>query len=129
MDRKLTRTSLGARIRLTPQKDWEVNNPTPGPPGSHLQEVIRGLENVQYEFNSSASGGKKVSVADLMVLAGCAALEKASGLSVPFTPGRTDASQDQTDAQTFKHLEPIADGFRNYGKSKLSHKGRNGREC
>ena len=101
----------GARIRLAPQKDWKVNNP------SQLQEVLSALEGVQKNFNSSASGGKKVSLADVIVLAGCAALEKASGVSVPFTPGRADASQEQTDAQSFEHLEPAADGFRNYGKS------------
>jgi catalase-peroxidase len=95
----------GARIRLSPQKDWEVNNP------AKLSKVLSALEGVQKKF------GKKVSLADLIVLAGTAALEKASGVSVPFTPGRTDASQDQTDAESFKHLEPHADGFRNYGKS------------
>ena len=100
----------GARIRLAPQKDWKVNNP------SQLGKVLGTLEGIQKNFNSSASGGKKVSLADLIVLAGCAALEKASGVSVPFTPGRTDASQEQTDAQSFEHLEPYADGFRNYGK-------------
>jgi len=101
----------GARIRLAPQKDWKVNNP------SQLREVLSALEGVQKNFNNSQSGGKKVSLADLIVLAGCAAVEKAAGVSVPFTPGRTDASQDQTDAQSFEHLEPAADGFRNYGKS------------
>ncbi|KAK5726435.1 hypothetical protein LTR17_012761 [Elasticomyces elasticus] len=101
----------GARIRLEPQKDWEVNNPT------QLKEVLGALEGVQKKFNDSASGGKKVSLADLIVLAGCAALEKAAGTKVPFTPGRTDASQEQTDAKSFEHLEPFADGFRNYGKS------------
>lgn len=101
----------GARIRLAPQKDWKVNNP------AQLQEVLSTLENVQQKFNGGAAGGKKVSLADLIVLAGVAALEKASGVSVPFTPGRTDATQEQTDAETFSHLEPIVDGFRNYGKS------------
>ncbi|KAI9050613.1 hypothetical protein LZ554_005772 [Drepanopeziza brunnea f. sp. 'monogermtubi'] len=101
----------GARIRLAPQKDWKVNNP------AQLAEVLGVLEGVQQQFNGAASGGKKVSLADLIVLAGVAALEKASGVSVPFTPGRTDASQEQTDIQSFEHLEPIADGFRNYGKS------------
>ncbi|KAI9712068.1 MAG: hypothetical protein M1820_001777 [Bogoriella megaspora] len=101
----------GARIRVAPQKDWEVNNP------QQLSKVLSALEGVQKKFNSSASGGKKVSLADLIVLAGVAALEKASGASVPFTPGRNDASQEQTDEQSFKHLEPLADGFRNYGKS------------
>lgn len=101
----------GARIRLAPQKDWEVNNP------AQLSEVLKALEGVQKSFNESQSGGKKVSMADLIVLAGCAAVEKAAGVSVPFTPGRTDATDDQTDAKTFEHLEPVADGFRNYGKS------------
>ncbi|KAH7136095.1 catalase-peroxidase [Dendryphion nanum] len=100
----------GARIRLAPQKDWEVNNP------KQLSEVLKALEGVQKKFNDSASGGKKVSIADLIVLGGVAALEKASGVSVPFTPGRADASQEQTDAESFTHLEPIIDGFRNYGK-------------
>jgi len=77
---------------------------------------LASLEKVQKEFNDSSSGGKKVSLADLIVLAGCAALEKASGISVPFTPGRMDSSQEQTDTETFSHLEPHADGFRNYGK-------------
>ena len=101
----------GARIRLAPQKDWKVNNPP------QLSEVLSALEGVQKKFNDSQSDGKKVSLADLIVLAGCAALEKAAGVSVPFTPGRMDASLDQTDVQSFKHLEPAADGFRNYGKS------------
>ncbi|PBP19950.1 peroxidase/catalase 2 [Diplocarpon rosae] len=101
----------GARIRLAPQKDWKVNNPP------QLKEVLSALEGVQNNFNGSASGGKKVSLADLIVLAGVAALEKASGVSVPFTPGRTDATQEQTDVQSFEHLEPVADGFRNYGTS------------
>ncbi|TKA82005.1 Catalase-peroxidase [Friedmanniomyces simplex] len=101
----------GARIRLEPQNSWEVNNP------SQVKEVLSALEGVQKKFNGSASGGKKVSLADLIVLAGCAAVEKAGGVRVPFTPGRTDASQEQTDAKSFEHLEPHADGFRNYGKS------------
>jgi catalase-peroxidase len=101
----------GARIRLEPQKDWEVNNP------KELAEVLKALEGVQSKFNSSASGGKKVSLADLIVLAGTAAVEKAAGVSVPFVPGRNDASQEQTDIESFKHLEPVTDGFRNYGKS------------
>jgi catalase-peroxidase len=101
----------GARIRLAPQKDWKVNNP------AQLSKVLSQLENLQNKFNSSASGGKKVSLADLIILAGSAALEKAAGVPVPFTPGRTDASQEQTDAESFTHLEPFADGFRNYGKS------------
>lgn len=96
----------GARIRLAPQKDWEVNNP------KQLSEVLTALEGVQKKFND---GGKKVSLADLIVLAGSAALEKASGVSVPFTPGRADATEEQTDVQSFEHLEPAVDGFRNYG--------------
>ncbi|KAF2026935.1 catalase/peroxidase HPI [Setomelanomma holmii] len=98
----------GARIRLAPQKDWEVNNP------KDLAEVLKALEGVQSKFNGS---GKKISLADLIVLAGTAAVEKAAGVSVPFAPGRTDATQEQTDAQSFEHLEPVTDGFRNYGKS------------
>ena len=93
----------GARIRLEPMKDWKVNNP------SQLKEVLSALEGVQKKFG-------KVSLADLIVLAGCAALEKVSGVSVPFTPGRADASQEQTDVESFKHLEPYVDGFRTYGK-------------
>lgn len=93
----------GARIRLAPQKDWKVNNP------SQLNEVLSALDKVQKNFS------KKVSVADLIVLAGSAALEKASGSPVPFTPGRTDASQEETDVESFEHLEPYTDGFRNYG--------------
>lgn len=98
----------GARIRLAPQKDWKVNNP------AQLSEVLSTLESVQKKFNSS---GKKVSLADLIVLAGTAAVEKAAGIPVAFTPGRADASQEQTDAASFEHLEPVTDGFRNYGKS------------
>lgn len=100
----------GARIRLAPQRDWAIN--------SHLQldKVISALEGIQSRFNSS-SAPKKVSIADLIVLAGVAAVEKASGTSVPFTPGRMDASQEQTDVVSVGHLEPAADGFRNYGKS------------
>ena len=101
----------GARIRFAPQKNWKVNNPP------QLSEVLSALEGVQKNFNDSQTGGKKVSLADLIVLAGCAAVEKAAGVPVPFTPGRMDASQDQTDAQSFEHLEPVAEGFRNYGKS------------
>ncbi|KAK3301849.1 heme peroxidase [Chaetomium strumarium] len=101
----------GARIRLAPQKDWKVNNP------AQLAEVLKALEGVQAKFNTSAAGGKKVSLADLIVLGGVAALEAAApGVSVPFTPGRTDASQEQTDVHSFGHLEPYADGFRNYGR-------------
>ena len=98
----------GGRIRLEPQKSWEVNNPV------ILNEVIPALEHVQKGFQA---GGKKVSFADLVVLAGCAAIEKATGVSVPFRPGRMDASQEMTDVEGFHYLEPIADGFRNYGKS------------
>ena len=101
----------GARIRLAPQKDWKVNNP------AQLSEVLSALEGVQKKFNGSQSGGKKVSLADLIVLAGCTAVEKAAGVLVPFTPGRMDASQEQTDVESFEHLEPVAEGFRNYGKS------------
>ena len=101
----------GARIRLAPQKDWKVNNPP------KLSAVLSALEGVQKKFNSSQSGEKKVSLADLIVLAGSAAVEKAAGVSVPFTPGRGDASQEQTDVESFTHLEPLADGFRNYGTS------------
>ncbi len=103
----------GARIRLAPQKDWDVNQP------AQLAAVLRTLEAIQLAFNSSQSGGKKVSLADLIVLGGCAAIEDAAkkaghDVEVPFTPGRTDASQDQTDAHAFAVLEPKADGFRNY---------------
>jgi catalase-peroxidase len=103
----------GARIRLAPQKDWEVNNP------AQLAEVLRKLEAIQAEFNASASGGKKVSLADLIVLGGAAAIEKAAkeaghDVEVPFAPGRMDASQEQTDVESFAPLEPRADGFRNY---------------
>ena len=98
----------GARVRLAPQKDWKVNNP------AQLAEVLSALEGVQKKFQA---GGKKVSLADLIVLAGTAAVEKAGGVSIPFTPGRTDASQEQTDVESFTYLEPVADGFRNYGKS------------
>jgi catalase-peroxidase len=106
----------GARIRLAPQKDWEVNNPP------ELAKVLRALEAVQTEFSASASGGKKVSLADLIVLGGSAAVEKAGAdggiaVKVPFTPGRTDASAEQTDAESFAPLEPISDGFRNYRKN------------
>ncbi len=105
----------GARIRLAPQKDWEVNNPT------QLAGVLDTLGRIQGEFNSAQSGNKQVSLADLIVLAGCAGVEKAAAnggktVSVPFTPGRTDASDEQTDAASFDVLEPIADGFRNYVK-------------
>jgi catalase-peroxidase len=103
----------GARIRLAPQKDWEANDPT------ELAGVLRTLEQVQQDFNSAQSGGKRVSLADLIVLGGCAAVEQAArnaghDVTVPFTPGRTDASQEQTDVESFAVLEPTADGFRNY---------------
>ncbi len=103
----------GARIRLAPQKDWEINNPT------ELATVLQTLEQIQQDFNSSQSGGVKVSLADLIVLAGAAAVEKAAknaghDITVPFTPGRTDATQEQTDVESFAVLEPRADGFRNY---------------
>jgi catalase-peroxidase len=106
----------GARIRLAPQKDWEVNEP------AQLNAVLEKLEAIQQEFNALQSGGKKVSLADLIILAGSAAVEKAAkdagiDVSVPFTPGRTDASQEQTDVQSFAPLEPRYDGFRNYTNS------------
>jgi catalase-peroxidase len=103
----------GARIRLAPQKDWKVNQP------AQLKTVLAKLEAIQKEFNAAQSGGKKVSLADLIVLGGCAAVEKAAkatghDVKVPFTPGRMDASQEQTDVDSFAPLEPVADGFRNY---------------
>jgi catalase-peroxidase len=103
----------GARIRLEPQRDWEVNNP------AELAKVLQTLEGIQQDFNSSQSGGKKVSLADLIVLGGCAAVEQAAknaghDVTVPFAPGRTDASQEETDVEAFEVLEPDADGFRNY---------------
>ncbi len=109
----------GARIRLAPQKDWEVNQP------AELAKVLRKLEAIQKEFNSAQSNGnkgKKVSLADLIVLGGCAAVEEAAkkaghGVKIPFTPGRTDASQEQTDVHSFAVMEPVADGFRNYLRS------------
>ena len=106
----------GARIRLHPQKDWEVNQP------KELAKVLQKLEAIQEEFNASAAGGKKVSLADLIVLGGGAAIEKAAkdaghDVKVPFTPGRMDASQEQTDVDSFAPLEPMADGFRNYYRS------------
>ena len=109
----------GARIRLAPQKDWEVNQP------DQLAGAIKTLEGIQNDFNSTQSGGKKVSLADLIVLAGCAGVEKAAknaghDVTVPFTPGRMDASQDQTDVESFAVLEPAADGFRNYLKTKYA---------
>ena len=109
----------GARIRLSPQKDWEVNQP------AQLARVLKTLEGIQAAFNQAQSGGKKVSLADLIVLGGCAAVEQAArnaghSVTVPFKPGRMDASQAQTDMASFAVLEPLADGFRNYQKSKFS---------
>ena len=109
----------GARIRLAPQKDWAVNNPV------QLAKVLSALENVQNNFNDAQTNGKKVSLADIIVLGGCAAIEKAAQnagytITVPFTPGRMDASQEQTDVASFAVLEPIADGFRNYLKQKYT---------
>jgi catalase-peroxidase len=109
----------GGRIRLAPQKYWEVNNP------SQLSQVLDKLESIQHEFNNSQSGKKAVSIADLIVLGGCAGIEKAAKnaghqVSVPFTPGRSDASQEQTDVDSFAVLEPIADGFRNYQKGRAT---------
>lgn len=106
----------GARIRLAPQKDWEVNNP------AQLAEVLGFLEGLKKSFDSSAAGGKKISIADLIVLAGSACVEKAArdagvDIAVPFTPGRADASQELTDVESFQNLRPFADGFRNYGNS------------
>jgi catalase-peroxidase len=109
----------GARIRLAPQKDWEANEP------AQLKKVLQVLEGIQSEFNSKATGGKKVSLADLIVLGGCAAVEQAAkkaghNVTVPFSPGRTDASQEQTDEVSFSVLKPFADGFRNYQKTKYA---------
>jgi catalase-peroxidase len=103
----------GARIRLEPQRSWEANNP------AELASVLQTFEQLQQDFNNSQSGGKKVSLADLIVLGGCAAVERAAkdaghNVTVPFVPGRTDASQEQTDVESFAVLEPTADGFRNY---------------
>ena len=109
----------GARIRLAPQKDWDVNQP------AELAKVLPALEAVKDAFNSTASGGKTVSLADIIVLGGCAAIEKAAkdaghDITVPFTPGRTDATDEQTDAESFAPLEPVADGFRNYQKAQYA---------
>ncbi len=109
----------GARIRLAPQKDWEVNQP------AQLQKVLAALEKIQQSFNAGQMNGKKVSLADLIVLAGAAGIEKAAqnaghSVTVPFTPGRSDATQEQTDAESFAVLEPAADGFRNYQKAKYA---------
>jgi catalase-peroxidase len=107
----------GARVRLSPQKDWKVNQP------EQLQKVLKALEKIQSEFNGTQSGGKKISLADLIVLAGCAGVEQAAknagiSVTVPFTPGRMDASQEQTDVESFKVLEPASDGFRSYANGK-----------
>jgi catalase-peroxidase len=109
----------GARIRLAPQKDWAVNQP------AQLATALKAIDAVQRDFNGTATGGKKVSIADLIVLGGCAAVEQAAqaagqSVTVPFTPGRTDATQDETDVQSFAVLEPLADGFRNYLKAEFS---------
>ena len=106
----------GARIRLAPQKDWAINQPT------QLAKVLQSLESIRSEFNAAQTGGKKVSIADLIVLAGGVGVERAAGggVKVPFTPGRTDASQEQTDVASFEPLEPAADGFRNYTKARFS---------
>jgi len=109
----------GARIRLAPQKDWIVNQP------AQLAKVLKTMEDIKSAFNSAQSAGKKVSLADLIVLAGCAGIEQAAknagqNVTVPFTPGRMDASQEQTDVESFAVLEPVADGFRNYLKTKFS---------
>jgi catalase-peroxidase len=109
----------GARIRLAPQKDWEVNQP------AQLAKALETLADIQKAFNRAASGGKKVSLADLIVLGGSAAVEQAAkkaghDVTVPFAPGRTDASQEQTDAESFAYLEPVADGFRNYLKARYA---------
>ena len=109
----------GARIRFAPQKDWEVNEP------AQLAHVLETLEAVQSEFNGAQTGGKKVSLADLIVLGGCAGVEKAAknaghDVEVPFTPGRMDATLEQTDVESFEALEPLADGFRNYLKGQYA---------
>jgi catalase-peroxidase len=109
----------GARIRLAPMKDWQVNQP------AQLAKVIKKLEEIRSEFNAAATGGKKISLADLIVLGGCVAVEQAAKNAgfdavVPFTPGRSDASQEQTDVASVNFLEPVADGFRNYLKTNFS---------
>jgi catalase-peroxidase len=109
----------GARIRLAPQKDWKVNNP------AQLSIVLKTLEGVREEFNNAQSGDKMVTLADLIVLGGCAGIEQAAknaghNITVPFSPGRTDASQEQTDVESFAVLEPAADGFRNYQRAKFA---------
>ncbi|KAA3659564.1 MAG: catalase-peroxidase, partial [Calditrichaeota bacterium] len=112
----------GARLRLAPQKDWEVNQP------AQLAKVLEKLEGIQQEFNNAQTDGKKISLADLIVLGGCAGVEQAAknagqDVNVPFTPGRTDATAEQTDVESFAVLEPAADGFRNYQKSKYAVSG------
>ncbi|MBN8680870.1 MAG: catalase/peroxidase HPI [Chitinophagales bacterium] len=114
----------GARIRLAPQKDWAVNNP------AQLAAVLQKLEAIQADFNAANKGGKQISLADLIVLGGCAAVEKAAKdaghpVAVPFTPGRTDATQEQTDVESFQVLHPLADGFRNYAKPHMPVKAEN----
>lgn len=114
----------GARVRLAPQKDWAVNNP------AQLAAVLQKLEAIQAEFNAANKGGKQISLADLIVLGGCAAVEKAAKdaghpVAVPFTPGRTDATQEQTDVESFQVLHPLADGFRNYAKPHMPVKAEN----
>lgn len=109
----------GARVRLAPQKDWDVNQP------AELKAVLQSLEKIQQEFNATRTDGKKVSLADLIVLGGCTGIEQAArnaghDVSVPFAPGRTDASQEQTDVESFAVLEPVADGFRNYLKGRYT---------
>ena len=109
----------GARIRLAPQKDWAVNQP------AQLAKVLKALEAIQADFNRAQSGGKKISLADLIVLAGCAGVEQAAkkagvDVTVPFAPGRMDATQEQTDVDSFAPLEPVADGFRNYLKTRFA---------
>jgi catalase-peroxidase len=109
----------GARVRLAPQKDWAVNQP------QQLTHVLKSLETVRSDFNARGNAGKKISIADLIVLGGCAAVEKAArdagyDVVVPFTPGRTDATQDQTDVDSFAALEPVADGFRNYARGRVA---------
>jgi catalase-peroxidase len=111
----------GARIRLAPQKDWEVNNP------AQLSKVLETFQRIQKTFNDAQSGGKAVSLADLIVLGGCAGIERAAKnagyvIAVPFTPGRSDASEAQTDVQSFEALEPVADAFRNYAQARYAGK-------
>jgi catalase-peroxidase len=109
----------GARIRLAPQRSWQVNQP------ERLAKVLGAIQKIQDAFNASAAGGKRISLADLIVLAGCAGVERAArdaghDVTVPFRPGRTDASQEQTDVESFAVLEPVTDGFRNYAQDSLA---------